>query len=278
MSNMEDELNKLESAANEIAMNSKAATASASAKATANTAPQAVDVGGQYMGSQGENYLVSKVPNEPIINPEAIVGTANPVLMDIDKIKQQDKRMFEQRRRIEELGCLDWGDLARESLNDPNRNDAYKAARVLEDHQRFSGSSGGRNMRQATVPNVIPVGTGQVSPQQLPYGDDMQDGWIVEEKTKFTNSGRQSSTFYVVDAVSGMTTGRGYLMEEVAEKIARVLNHSNDPNDSRVTMIDECYSRFVALAKKKLQCQKMGKNTQSLDNAISEVKTQLGLD
>lgn len=196
-------------------------------------------------------------------------------LMQVEEEAFSRQQVLRARRVIEESGGLSMDDLISLSMSDADGN-SRQAARDLR--------------RMSSYVQQAPARPNQ-NLYETDYGmdDSMSSGdtWVVVRKNaKLANSNRSIPVFVVEDSLSGMTTGKKYRLEVIAERIARVINTTGNPDDPRVQMIDQNYDRHVKLMqaigahKKSLREGKsMDRNKLSrLETELQQVNAKLGLD
>ena len=185
------------------------------------------------------------------------------------------------RNVITDNGGLDMSDLLAVDLSSSDAN-ARETARSLMRMEQVAGHMVERGAQQ--VVNNAYMDTHNEASQMMESGaynpQPSNDGWSVSKKYATLNSGKKIAVFVVEDALSGMTTGKRYRLAPVAEKIARVLNATNNPDDARIKMIESAYTRHVQLMRDRAAAKKSG-NTQRvsvIEGKLQEVNARLGLD
>lgn len=116
----------------------------------------------------------------------------------------------------------------------------------------------------------------QTPPQ---YNQSMGDGWRVVQNQARLKSGKSITVYMVEDALTGMNTGTKYRLPQVAEKIARVLNVTQNVDDPRVQMVESTYKEHVALMRELRNAKKAGNpnRVSMIESKLQSVNTKLGL-
>ncbi len=192
---------------------------------------------------------------------------------------QENRRSLQLSQAIEEIGGLDLNDLCSIGLADKDPV-AVESAKSLMRMQHAVGhvvQQGAANMINDAYMNP---NADTMMMEQAAYQPMVQDGWGVVKKTATLRNGKRVPVFVVEDSLSGMTTGKRYRIASVAEKIAKVITATQNPDDPRVGMIDRLYDRHVKLMQEKTRAKRAGNaNKVTICEAkLSEVNAKLGLD
>lgn len=185
------------------------------------------------------------------------------------KEMRENRRVVEARRAVLDTGGLSMDDLISVGLTDRDET-ARTEARQVRDKMARVAQFTGQNTRQAPSQHGL---------MEQNY-QEASDGWSVVQKTATLNTGKVIPVFVVEDGLSGMSTGKKYRLAEVAEKVARVLNATNNMDDARIKMIDQTYDQHVKLMRERAEARKTG-NTKALaliESKLAGVNARLGLD
>jgi len=185
------------------------------------------------------------------------------------KEMRENRRAVEARRAVLDTGGLSMDDLISVGLTDRDET-ARTEARQVRDKMARVAQFTGQNTRQAPSQNRL---------MEQSY-QDVNDGWSVVQRTATLTTGKVVPVFMVEDGLSGMSTGKKYRLAEVAEKVARVLNATNNMDDARIRMIDQTYDQHVKLMRERAEAKRTG-NTKALaliESRLADVNARLGLD
>lgn len=186
------------------------------------------------------------------------------------------------RRIIEKSGGLSIEDLMMPSLSGVDKDheaqaNARKLMQLQHNTQRLVDNGARQIINDSYMGNMNEAS--MLFDQEI-YSPTPQDsGWSVVKKTATLASGKSVPVFMVEDALTGMTTGKRYRLSEVADKVSKVLNATNNPNDTRIKILNDAYDRHVQLMQEKAQAKKAG-NAQKvsiIEAQLQEVNTRLGL-
>lgn len=193
---------------------------------------------------------------------------------------EANRMAVEARRAVLAEGELDMSDLLAADLNSRDANEREHARTELRKLQQVTNHIVDTGARQVVQDAYMNPNEASMMMEQEAYRAPSMDGWTVVKKSAQLKSGKSIPVFIVEDALSGMTTGKKYRIGSVAEKVARVLNATNNPSDPRVRMIDEAYDCHVSLMRELAQAKKNGnRNKVSLvESKLQEVNTRLGID
>lgn len=192
---------------------------------------------------------------------------------------EANRAVVQTRRMIESTGGLDMNDFL-----DLEIADGGQGARQAVEMKRKLGAVAG-HMVQAGAQQVVndaymnPNEASMIMEQEA-YQPQMQaSGWQVKKTAATLKSGKQIPVFVVEDSLSGMTTGKKYRLAEVAEKVARVVNATNNPSDPRINMINETYDQHVKLMQERGKANREGnrKRVSMIESKLQEVNTRLGI-
>lgn len=190
------------------------------------------------------------------------------------------RKAVETRRVIESMGELDINDLINPDLG--QQNESGQNARMIHRLTQHMVQTGARQIINDAYMNPNEA---TMFVEQAAYQPQMSnDGWVVRKTSAKLTSGKVIPVFVVEDSLSGMTTGKRYRLSQVAEKIAKVLNVTQNPDDARIKMIETAYDKHVELmklignAKTALREGRGDKRRlQQLENELQEVNARLGL-
>ena len=190
--------------------------------------------------------------------------------------------VIDAKNKIEEIGGLSMDDMIDLGVADADPA-TRKAAKELGEITRHMVNSGARQVVRNAYDN--PNEASDLMEQEAYQPQSTGDTWQVVKKRQKLRSGKVISVFMVEDTLSEMTTGKKYRLAEVARKVVRVLNATNNPEDARIRMIDTAYNKHVALmqsitktrrAIKEGQLNKSGRLS-VLESELEVVNAKLGL-
>jgi len=163
-----------------------------------------------------------------------------------------------------------------ESKGELTRNEA-NISRQMHGIAHHTVNTGARQMVNDAYMN--PNEASMMMEQEAYQPPQQMDGWSVVKQSAQLQSGKRIAVFVVEDSLTGMTTGKKYRLAEVAEKVARVVNATNNPSDSRIGMIDQAYDTHVKLMREKAAARKdgNGKRVAMIESKLQEVNTRLGI-
>lgn len=192
---------------------------------------------------------------------------------------QANRQTVQLSRAIEDMGGLDMDDLCAPSIRGSDPVAAQEARQYMRMQQAV-----GHVVQQgaATMINdaYMNPNSNTMMMEQSAYQPVAQDGWGVVKKSATLKNGKRVPIFVVEDSISGMTTGKRYRIISVAEKVAKVITATQNPDDPRVAMIDRLYDRHVKLMQEKTQATRSGdaSRVSICEAKLSEVNAKLGLD
>ncbi len=207
-------------------------------------------------------------------------GGAGEVSLEEQASTRRD--VLNAKNKIEEIGALSMDDMIDLGIADADPN-TRKAAKELGEITRHMVNSGARQVVQNAY--IDPNEASDLMEQEAYKPEPTGQAWQVAKKRQKLKSGKVIAVFMVEDSLTEMTTGKKYRLAEVAGKVARVLNATNNPDDPRINMINTAYDKHVALmqniaktrrAIKEGQTNKRGRLT-VLEHELDVVNAKLGL-
>lgn len=192
---------------------------------------------------------------------------------------QANRQAVETRQQILNEGEMSMADLLSPDLASSDANARENARTMMRAEQMANRMI--NNGAQQVVHNAYmnPNEATQLMEQEAYIPAQSNDGWQVKKKFAKLKSGKQIPVFMVEDALTGMTTGKKYRISTVAEKIALVLNATQNMQDSRIIMIENSYEQHVELMRTLNAAKKSG-NAQKvsiIESKLQLVNSRLGL-
>lgn len=192
---------------------------------------------------------------------------------------EANRAVVQTRRMIESTGGLDMNDFLDLEIADGGQGarDAMQMKRRLGVVAEHMVNHGAQQMVHDAYMNPNEA---SMLMEQEAYQPQMQaSGWQVVKTAATLKSGKQIPVFVVEDTLTGMTTGKKYRLSTVAEKVARVVNATNNPSDARITMINEAYDQHVKLMQERGKANREGnsRKVQMIESKLQEVNTRLGI-
>jgi hypothetical protein len=230
--------------------------------------------------ASGAGFVASQITDGAMNNGKSYSGAASGPSDVLAREQAASRAAVQTRRVIESMGDLDLNDLFAPDLG--QQNEQGQTARALSRMtQHMVNSSARRIINDAYMdPNEASMLVEQEAyrPQQV------DSGWRVKKTQAKLQSGKLIPVFMVEDSLSGMTTGKKYRLSQVAAKIAKVMNVTQNPNDARIKMIETAYDRHVDLMRaiagaKTALTEGRGdrRKLQQLESELQEVNARLGL-
>lgn len=192
---------------------------------------------------------------------------------------QENRRTIAVRRTIAEAGELDMSDLLEPSLSSGTPEERQEARRLLK-IQKVAAHMVNTGARRVVADAYMNPNEASMLMEQDAYRPAVVDsGWGVAKKYATLDSGKKIPVFIVEDSISGITTGKRYRLAQVAEKISRIMNVTNNPDDTRIKFIDAAYDKHVELMRSLATAKKSGNSNQVsiIESKLSEINTRLGL-
>ena len=193
------------------------------------------------------------------------------------RMMEENRQAIQAKRVIEDVGGLDWNDLFELSSNDGNEGRSNAAAiRKMVGVTNHAINQGAQRMVHDAYMN--PNEATMMMEEEV-YQPMQQEGWRVVKQAATLRSGKQIPVYVVEDSLSGMTTGKRYRVSVVAEKIARVLNATNNPDDNRVKMIENAYDQHVKYMQELSAAKKNrdASRVKIVEAKLSKVNASLGI-
>lgn len=219
-------------------------------------------------------------PDSPLNGGKSFSGGTGNAPGDVQAREFEANREAQQARRaIMESGGLSMDDLLDLSVSDGGTG-AQSAMQMKRKMSAVAGhmvDSGARGVVQSAY--MDPNEASMLMEQEAYSPQQSAEGWQVRKTAATLKSGKQIPVFVVEDSVSGMTTGKKYRLSQVAEKVARVINTTGNPNDSRIRMLNETYDKHVQLMRERADAKKSGnrKRVQMVESKLEEINAKLGI-
>ena len=162
-------------------------------------------------------------------------------------------------RRLMEQSELSMDDLIGLGLTDTDQTTKQEARLLYQMNQQRSNT--GRAPQAASPRAPLMENSGS---------------WEVVENVATLNNGKRIKVWTVEDAITQFNTGKNYRFRSVAEKVAAVVNATNNVDDSRIRMIDEAHDKYVNLKKQVSQAKKMINEGRGDRKKLSRLQGELG--
>jgi hypothetical protein len=190
-----------------------------------------------------------------------------------------NRSVVEARRIIEDMGELSMNDLLAPDLASADATTRQNARTQIQADQMYQRmvNTGAQRVVQDSYMN--PNEASMLMEQESYTPNQTDDGWGVVKTYAKLKSGKKIPVFMVEDAMTQMNTGKKYRISSVAEKVANVLNVTQNMDDPRINMINTAYDQHVQLMRS-LNEARRSKNSQKvsiIETKLSEINTRLGL-
>jgi len=197
----------------------------------------------------------------------------------LSRESQENRKVIATRRKIIEAGELDMSDLFGVDLQ-TNDMEARENALALMKMQKVASHMINNGARQV-VNNAYmnPNEASSLMEQEAYQPKQTQSGWRVAKINRKLKSGKQIPVFMAEDSLTGMRVSKQYRLVAIAEKVVAVMNATQNPDDTRIKMLEGAYEQHVYLMRSLYSAKQQNdtKKIQITEARLQEINSRLGI-